>query len=148
MLKHILMGACLLCLAVVAQAEQKQVFGDYEVHYSVLNSSFLAPEIASRYGITRGKDRVVVNIAVRKRLAGGETAAQSAVVVGKSSDLIHSIELSFDEIDEGDAIYYLAELRINDEEARSFEIKIQPDPAYAPYTLKFTKTLYHDEQQR
>ncbi|HUH37587.1 MAG TPA: DUF4426 domain-containing protein [Spongiibacteraceae bacterium] len=145
MYRQILITVLLACCAALTHADQKQVFGDYEVHYSVLNATFLPAEIASRYGIVRGKDRAIVNIAVRRRLPGGETEAQAAVVTGKSSDLVHSIPLSFEEIRESGAIYYLAGLRISDKEPRSFEIKVQPDPAIAPYTLKFTKTLYHEE---
>lgn len=124
---------------------QEKTFGPYQVHYSVFNSSFIAPEVASAYGITRGKNRALINIAVRKQLKTGEDIAQRAVITGTSSDLIHQLPLEFEEIEEQGAIYYIAALKFNDKEMRTFTIKIQPDPNIAPYTLKFSKTLYHDD---
>ncbi len=133
-----------LLLSAGAWAEQKKDFGKYEVHYSVINSTFLTPEVAKAYGITRGKDRAIVNIAVREKRDEGGTAAKRAVVTGSSSDLIHKTKLDFHEIDERDAIYYIAELRIANKEKRDFRIKVQPDPNRPPFSLNFNKTLYTD----
>lgn len=140
---------CLLIVTLILagnlQAEQKKVFGDYDVHYSVVTSTFLKPEVAKAYSITRGKNRAVVNIAIRKQLGNGQTKAQRALVKGKTTDLVHSAELVFQEIQEQQAIYYLAELSFYDKDMRTFNIKVQPDPNIAPYTLKFSKTLYIDQ---
>ncbi len=133
--------AALISISALAQDSSKR-FGDYEVHYSVLNSTFLEPETAAGYGITRGKNHALINIAVRKHLPDGSNKAQKAIVRGKSSDLIHASELEFTEIVEQEAIYYIAGLRFNDKELRTFEIKVQPDPNIKPYGLKFNKTLY------
>lgn len=128
-----------------AETESSQRFGDYEVFYSVLNSTFIQPDTASRYGITRAEDRALVNIAIRKHSGSGKTVAHAVEISGKSSDLIHSQPLQFREITEGDSIYYIAELKFRDKELRSFTIEIQPEPSISPYTLKFSKTLYHDK---
>ena len=142
MLKQLLSlcGALLFSLAGHAQTKS---FGDYDIHYSVLNSTFISPQVAQSYGITRGKDRALINIAIRKNLAGGTSKAQRALVTGSSSDLIHSTVLDFKEISEQDAVYYIAELKFFDKEMRTYTIKFQPDPNVAAYTLKFSKTLYH-----
>jgi hypothetical protein len=126
-------------------AEQKKTFGDYDVHYSVLNSTFISPEVAKAYNIVRGKDRALINIAVRQNLDKGDSKAKRSIISGNSSDLIHRTELDFREIIEQDAIYYIAELRFNNKELRTFTIKIQPDPNISPYTLKFPKKLYFDQ---
>ena len=126
-------------------AETSKVFGDFEVHYSVLNSTFISPEVAQAYKIVRGKNRALINIAVRKRMGKGTSRAKKSLVTGKRSDLIHTKQLEFEEIVEQDAIYYIAELTFNDKELRTFTISIQPDPNISPYTLKFSKTLYFDE---
>lgn len=125
-------------------AEGSKTFGDYEVFYSVLNSTFIKPEVAQRYNIVRGEDRALVNIAVRKSLPRGMSEAVSVTIKGSSSDLIRSTPLEFREIREKDAIYYLAEVRFLDKELRSFTIDIQPAPDIAPYTLKFNQKLYED----
>ena len=144
LLTHISLGLLLVLLGSTLQAEQKRRFGDYDVHYSVLNSTFLQPEVARRYGITRGAERAVVNIAVRKQLDDGSSAPQAVTISGESSDLIHTTPLDFHEVNEQNAIYYLAELDFMDKEIRSFTIRVQPEPGIAPYTLKFTQRLYAD----
>lgn len=135
----------LLLFSPLLLAQNSKTFGDYEVHYTVLNSTFIDPDIASRYGIVRGADRALINIAVRKQLPKGESTAQAVEISGSSSDLIHLLPLEFKEHREGDTIYYIAELKIRDKEMRSFNIKIKPDSNIAAYTLKFSKTLYIEE---
>lgn len=137
----------LICISLhgFSLAEQKKSFADYDVHYSVLNSTFISPKVAQHYGIVRGRDRALINIAIRKNLPGGTDKAQRAIVTGSSSDLIHSQQLNFNEVVENNAVYYIAELRFRHKEMRTFTIKLQPDPNIAPYTLKFSKTLYMDK---
>ena len=49
----------LLCLLLpgISQAQQSKMFGPFELHYSVVNTTFLSPEVASAYGITRAAMR-------------------------------------------------------------------------------------------
>src|SRR5690554_6647377 len=47
-----------------SRGEQKQVFGDYEVHYIGLTSSFLSPETAQAYGIQRSRTMGFLSISV------------------------------------------------------------------------------------
>lgn len=140
---HFLLIALAL-LTLNVNAEQKQRFANYDVHYSVVNSTFITPEVAAAYNITRGKHRAFVNISVRKISDDGSNKEKRAVVSGKSSDLIHSTPLDFNEIIEQGAIYYIAELKFNDKDLRRFDIQIQPDPNIAPYTLTFSQKIYID----
>jgi hypothetical protein len=133
------------CLSANTTAEQKKTFADYDVYYSVINSTFITPQIAQHYGLTRAKNTALVNIAIRKQLPNAASKAQPSLVSGSSSDLIHSSALAFKEVVEQDAIYYLAELRFTHKELRTFKIKVQPDPNIAAYTLEFSTTLYIDE---
>ena len=126
--------------------DNSRTFGDYDVFYNVVNSTFIKPDVAARYGIVRGSDKALINIAVRKRLPGGKSTAHAVEISGSSSDLIHSLPLQFREIKEHDAIYYIAELSFRDKELRSFTIQIRTEPGIAPYTLKFNKTLYEDKE--
>lgn len=145
-LLHAIALIAMLVLAVAdARADGSKSFGDYEVHYSVFTSTFIKPEVAGSYNIVRGKDRALINIAVRKREANGDTRAEAAAISGNSSDLIHTTPLQFREIREQGAIYYLAELRFYDRELRTFTLDIQPQSSAETFTLKFSKKLYFDE---
>ena len=57
-------------VSVNAWAEQMAVFGDWEVHYSLIPTEFLTPEIASKYQVIRGSDRALLNISVVKNSVG------------------------------------------------------------------------------
>ena len=116
-----------------------QQFGPDTVYFNVLNTGFLTPEVARSYGITRGKDKFLVNVSVRN----SETGAIAATVTGSSSDLIHRHPLVFREIVEQDAIYYIAELDIDGKrETRDFRLSVTTATRPQPYDIQFTKTLH------
>lgn len=125
-----------------AVAQQSETFGPYELYYSVVNTTFLDPQIAKTYGITRGKKRAILNLAVRETLVGGGSEARAMVLQGKTWDLIQNQGLTFREIREGEAIYYIAEFSFINEEWRFFEIDFRPDGADQTYTYKFKHQLY------
>ncbi|WP_172148706.1 MULTISPECIES: DUF4426 domain-containing protein [Pseudomonas] len=128
-----------LCLSLPALAERKQSFGDLDVHYSAFNSSFLQPEIAAAAGLSRGKQQGVLNISVLK---AGQPAA--AVVSGEVRNLLGQVRsLSFKQVSEGEAIYYLAQFPIEQQEMLRFSLKIQTDGG-ATHSLDFNQELFPD----
>jgi len=146
-MKQWLISAALILLACTASAADKpyEVFGKYKVHFSVFNSSFISPEIAQANNIVRGKDRAIINIAVVESSADGDTHGLAAVVKGHAANLMQQQKkLKFTEINEQDAVYYLASTRFTNEEVLNFEISVKPDPNKAPFIVRFTKTLYVD----
>lgn len=126
------------------QAESLRVPG-YEIHYSVLNTGFLLPEIAARYGVVRGKDRALINVAVRRIDEDGESSAVPATVEGTRFDLIHKQALTFQEVLERDAIYYLASFSFLHRETLYFKLLVQPQDAASSFPVEFSHTLYHDD---
>jgi len=122
-------------------AQQTETFGPFELHYSVVNTTFLDPTVAATYGITRGEKRAILNLAVREKLADG-SAARPMVLQGRTSDLMQQQALEFREIREGEAIYYIAEFSFINEEWRFFEIEFRPEGATQSYTFKFKHQLY------
>ena len=130
-----------LLVAPSLQAQQSQRFGPYELHYSVVNTTFITPEVARSYGITRGKDKAIVNLAVREHLEQG-TIARPMLLKGKTWDHIHTIDLEFKEVREGPAIYYIAEVEFVNEQWRWYEILFRPEGAEENYTHKFRHQLY------
>lgn len=141
----ILAVALLLIVSSLTAAEQKKTFANYDVHYIAFNSTVVPPEVAKAYGITRGDNRGVVNISIRRQNNDGTDSPQRAIIKGSSTDLIHRRELDFQEVIEQGAIYYLAEFRYDDKDMRHFDIQVQPNANIAPYRLKFSQTLYNDD---
>lgn len=128
-----------LCLAMPAAAERKQSFGDLDVHYSVFNSSFLQPDIASAAGLVRSKTQGVVNVAVLR--AGKASTAQ---VSGQVKNLLgQEIPLSFRQISESGAIYYLAQFPFKTREVMSFTLDVrQGDESHR---ITFNQEMFPDE---
>lgn len=128
-----------LCLALPAVAERKQSFGELDVHYSVFNSSFIQPDIAAVAGLTRSKTLGVINVAVLK--AG---KSSTAVVGGEVKDLLgKSTTLSFRQVREGEAIYYLAQFPFKTREVLSFTLDVRQGET--PHRLTFNQEMFPDE---
>lgn len=129
-----------LCLSLPALAEQKQSYGDLDVHYSAFNSGFLQPEIAAATGLVRSKSQGVVNVAVLK--AG---TASSAQVNGTVKNLLgQSTALSFKEVKEGKAIYYLAQFPFEQRETLRFTLNVTAADG-VPHSFDFNQEFFPDE---
>jgi len=130
--KRILAAAATLALLFVtagAVAQEARIiknhedFGDYRVIYSVFNSDFIQPDIAQKYQLARARDRAYVNVSVVKK--DGGIHGLGAEISGNATNLIQqSRPLKFAEIREGDAVYYLAPLRFENEETLTFNVDV------------------------
>ena len=135
--------ACLLLTwAHNASAQYSQMFGPFELHYTVVNTTFLSPEVASAYKIRRGKTRAILNLAVREHGEGG-TTARTMLLKGETRDLMQRQQiLEFQEIREGESIYYIAEFEFINEDWHHFIIDFRPEGAEQTYNFKFKHQLY------
>ncbi len=126
-----------LLLLPVCFAEQSKTQGDYTVHYNVFNSASLSADIARQYGITRGGNQGVVNIAVRNK-----DQASTAKVSGTAHNLVgQKNQLSFKEIREAQAVYYIATFRFDDKDHMKFAFTVVPDGGTA-IDIALTQQLY------
>lgn len=144
-----LIGALLLCLiSVSASAEQKRIFGEYEVHYMGLSSSFLTPEVAKIYDIPRSRSLGFLNISVLQKSKGGQVpAALDVKLKGSIRNLIgQSRELEFRRIREGQAIYYISTFRFDDGDMYNFDLDVVPSNAKQKnFDVKFSQRFYEEE---
>ena len=65
-------------------------------------------------------------------------------IVGSTWDLIHKDELAFQEIREGEAIYYIAQFRFINEEWRFFQVHFRPEGHAETLSFQFRQQLYTD----
>ncbi len=133
----------LLAVSPLATADQFVAYGDYEVHYNAFNSTFIEPDVAESYGLTRSKNLALINVSVLQKQADGSKQAVTATVTGSASNLIgQSEELSFKEIREADALYYIGSLRFSGEQQMRISLDVQPDPNQSAYSIQFEQTFY------
>ncbi|EGA69288.1 hypothetical protein VISI1226_18931 [Vibrio sinaloensis DSM 21326] len=131
-------------LAVPAWAGQFKTIKDVEVHYSAFNSTFLTPQVARSYKLKRNGYSALLNISVLDNYQAGKPAI-TAKITGTAKNLIgQTRELSFREVKEANAIYYLAEFPISDEENLTFTIDVNAGNK-GTGTLKFTQKFYVEE---
>ncbi|PLW70968.1 DUF4426 domain-containing protein [Pseudohalioglobus lutimaris] len=131
--------------ALPATAQLSEMFGPYELHYSVVNTTFIEPGVAATYGITRGTTRAILNLSVRERSGDIGSVPRTMQLQGTTWDLMRKTdELAFQEIREGPAIYYIAELDFLDEEWRHFEVHFRPEGAQQTYTFELKHQMYTD----
>jgi hypothetical protein len=134
-------AVCTLLLSAVAHAEQMQQLGNWEVHYVLIPTTFLNKDVAASYQIDRGRDRALVNISVLDEQGNPVIAA----VTGRVTNLLGQVQsLDFEEVIEGTAVYYLAEVRHTDREVLRFEVDIVP-PDDLKQQLKFQQKVYWDD---
>ena len=134
--------ACLSVTAMAADAikgDRQEKFGDLTVHYNTFNSTFLTPDIAKAAELTRSKNQGVINVSVLK-----DRKPQMAQVSGTVKDLTsQSVPLKFKQITEQGAIYYIAQFPVDQQEVRTFEIKVQNGDKLNP--INFNQELFPGE---
>jgi len=120
-----LLCCLVLSLLTVNSFAAEQKFGDYIVHYNAFASDFLSPEIATHYGITRSRNLAILNISVQQQTADGKRMAVAANVTAEATNLFQKLTaLELRQVNDGDAIYQLAEFKINNGQNIDFQITV------------------------
>ncbi len=144
-MKHFLLAmlATLLSSPLLADTDTYKQVGNIKIHYSAFGSSFIQPEIAATYGIVRGKDRGLVNIAV---VPDGVGQGQAAHVEGYVSNIFQQQRpLEFFEVREGDAVYYLAPFKFEKEDPLTFKVQVKVSPEAPVEEISFQRILHHEQ---
>jgi len=138
----LLLTACLSASALAAdviKGDRQETFGDVTVHYNTFNSTFLQPDIAKAAELIRSKHQGVINVSVIK-----DGKPLIAGVTGTVKDLTsQSVPLNFRQITEQGAIYYIAQYPVEQQETRTFEIKVQNGDKIN--TINFNQELFPGE---
>lgn len=115
--------------------------GEYRVHFSVMNTTKLPPAVAEAHGITRARDRALINVSLTRPDQPGY--GQPAQVSGTATNLMQqSRQLEFREVREADAVYYIAPLEHIHEEVIHFDLSVQPEGSEAPLEVRFKRKLH------
>ncbi len=119
-------------------------FGEYVVHVNGMTATELTPEIAQTYGIVRSENLGIINLVVmRKGSDGGMNTPVSADVEVSAANLtgqLKSVELQ--EILDGDAIYYVGEVSIDNREMINFDLDIRPEGGTRVLKIRFSQQFY------
>jgi hypothetical protein len=121
-------------------AEQKKKLGNWDVHYIAFPATFLTPEIAVKNDIQRSKFSGVINISV---LDSTSQQAQQVTISGIAKDLFgRQRKLEFNQVMEGEAVYYLTTVPYQNEQLYNFTIDISQGSQQQQ--LSFSHTFFVD----
>lgn len=125
-------------------AQQAEDLGTHWVHYSIINTSQLAPEVAKAIGVQRSASRALLNLAVlRKGENGLDQPVRAQIRVHMVNLAGQRRELELREVIEQDAVYYLASFRIHNEERATFRVSVLPqDLSGAPREFTFQHQFF------
>ncbi|MBT3047278.1 MAG: DUF4426 domain-containing protein [Candidatus Thiodiazotropha sp.] len=143
--KSIVLFFILLLTAMVSWAENSTTVPGFTIHHNAIPSASLEPAIARQYGIQRSKYRGMLNVSVIKSVEGTTGQSSEAVILAKANNIRGQlISIPMRKIIEGDAIYYIGEFRIADQETLNFEIQVQPKGETRYYSAKLSQDFYID----
>jgi hypothetical protein len=138
-----LSGLALSLAALCVHAENSQDFGDYVVHFNSLATDMLTPEVAREYHITRSKNSGMVNITVLKKVLGSPGQPVHARVEVTGTNLTGQIrKIRMREVREGNAIYYIGEFGVTNEEIIKFDVRVWPQGTQDQLKVDFSQDFY------
>ncbi len=107
----------------IAFAESSQSVGNYIVHYNAISTESLPPAVARAYGITRSKNKGLLNISVLKKGAGFQGV--EAIIDVSATNLTGQLrDIELRKIVEQNAIYYISVFSVANRETLDFSIKV------------------------
>lgn len=129
----------------VATAENSTKENGYTIHHNAITTDMLTPEIAREYGLIRSRNRAMLNVSVIREVDGTTGQPVKAEVRASSTNIIgQQRRLKMREIREGNAIYYIADFLVRNEEQLNFHIDVKPEGQYTWIPATFSQTFYTD----
>ena len=114
--------------------------GDHIVHFSALSTDKLPPEVARTYNIVRSKNRAMLNVSV---LEESSKRPVEALVTVKTVNLTGQLKnVTMRMIREQEAIYYIGETPVANQETLVFDISITPDGVDQPSEVRFKRQFF------
>jgi hypothetical protein len=124
-------------------AENSKDFGDYVIHYNALATDMLPPAVARDYHITRSQNRGMLNITILKKVLGSPGQPVHARVEATAKNLAgQDRNINMREIREGNAIYYIGEFGVANEETLKFSVRARPRGERDFFAVEFSQDFY------
>jgi len=127
------------------RGERKQVFGNYEVHYIGLNSSFIPEQAAEAYDIPRSRSLGYLSVSVLDTNVDGMPQPVSAEVTGTMKNLIGQTRtIEFREIKETNAVYYVSTFRFDKNDIYRINLQVTPQAQNKTFSVDFSQQFYQE----
>jgi hypothetical protein len=128
-----------------ALAENSTTAGGFTIHHNAFTTSTLTPEVAKAYGIQRSKFRGMLNVSVIKEKEGTTgTSVPARVDVNTLVLTGQSTRLPMREIKEQEAVYYVGEFPVQNEEKVNFVIEVTPEGSTETVIVNMAQQFFTD----
>ncbi len=129
-------------LSMNAMAENATRVQGYTIHHNALTTDSLAPQVAKAYGIQRSKNRGMLNVSVLKDKEGSIGESVKAKVEATATNLSgQSRVIDMREVMDGDAVYYIGDFRVSNQETLNFNLTVNPMGA-GSYNAKLSQQFF------
>lgn len=126
-------------------AENSTSIPGYTIHHNAIPSASLDPAVAKQYRIQRSKYRGMLNVSVIKNVAETTGKAVDAIVMAKATNIRGQlISIPMRRITEGEAIYFIGEFRIADQETLNFQLQVKPKGETRFYKAELSQQFFID----
>ena len=119
-------------------------FGEYMVRINAMTTTTLTPEVAQSYGIVRSVNSGLVNLVILKKspdiATGIPITGTVEVSAANLTGQVKSVELR--EIVEGESIYYMALISIDDRETIHFDFDVLPSGSNSNLPIRYSHQFY------
>ncbi|MCU7844131.1 MAG: DUF4426 domain-containing protein [Candidatus Thiodiazotropha sp. (ex Monitilora ramsayi)] len=128
-----------------AWAENSTNIPGFTIHHNAIPTASLDPAVAKQYAIQRSKYRGLLNVSIIKAEEGTTGKPSRGVVMAKATNIRGQlISIPMRMVEEGDAVYYIGEFRIADQETLNFELNVQPRGETRFYPAKLRQQFFID----
>lgn len=130
-------------LPLVAQAQQFEQVGSYQIHYSAVSTDFLPQAVTDAHGIQRSPALALLNISVLEEV-DGDLRPVNAAVSGSVGEIQgkEATPLQFRAIREGDTQSQVAVFTLRDDEPMHFALEVRYDRNLPPAEVNFIQRFH------
>lgn len=131
-----------LAFAAATAYAEIQKFGALDVHYNVITTDTLAPQVAKAYGINRSKNRLLLTVSVSRSDEKGVPRAVNADVTAYTVNMIEQHrKINLRKISEGEAIYHIGDFGFATPDFLRFTLSVTEPGSVKPHKIEFQRNF-------
>ena len=125
--------------------ETSEDIGGHVVHFNAQGTDALTPDIARAYDIVRSKNRAMLTVSVIEKASNQPVAAAVSVKTQNLTGQLKNVAMrEIREPGDVEAIYYIGETSIANQEVLIFDISVTPEGSSTASTVRFQRQFYTD----
>lgn len=117
--------------------------GDHAVHFNALITAQLPPDVARLYNIVRSNNRAMLTVSVVDQETRASVPADVTVKTANLTGQLKTVNMR--RIEEEEAIYYVGETSVANQETLIFDLTVLPEGEDKPSEVRFKRQFFTDQ---